>query len=88
MRQSAFLAALLLGLVALLSGVTWTRLHWRADIGPYREKAWLDVLMHPERFAEGASIGRVRGLIRAGVVLLAAALGMAVLEIARLMLGR
>jgi len=87
MRQAAFLTLLFLGLIAVLAGALWTRSHWRADVGPYREAMWLRVVLHPERFATGRGVAIVRSLNRVGLVLLLAAVGVALAEILRSTLG-
>jgi hypothetical protein len=70
MSEMAFLICLAVGLVAFLSGVFWIRLHWRRDIGPYRESAWLDILRHPERFTATSAVGPARVLTMTGLVFL------------------
>jgi len=84
MRQAAFLTLLFLGLFAVLAGVLWTRSHWRADVGPYREAMWLRVVLHPERFATGPGVAIVRTLNRVGLALLLVAVGIVLAEIVRI----
>jgi hypothetical protein len=81
MMQAAFLTLIAVGLVALVSGLLWTRLHWRADVRLYRETAWLEVVLYPERFAEGAALGIVGKVNRAGLLLLLAAVGVVLFKI-------
>jgi len=81
-REAAFLVLLLLGILALLAGVMWTRLRWRADVPPYgRETRFLDVTLHPERYAREDSLLAIRSLNLAGALLLACAAGLVVYEI-------
>ena len=86
MSRALFLTLIALGLLALLSGLLWTRLHWRTDVRPYREVAWLDVVLHPERFAAGAALGLVVKVNRVGLLSFLVALGVVLVEIVRITL--
>lgn len=81
MRETAFLILIALGVTILISGLTWTRLHWRVDAQPYRKTAWLEVVLHPERFAEGSAQVVVGKVNRVALLLLLAAAGIVLLEI-------
>jgi hypothetical protein len=81
MRETAFLILIALGVAALISGLIWTRLHWRVDVQPYRKTLWLEVVLHPERFAEGPAQGVVGRVNRVALLLLLAAVGIVLLEI-------
>ena len=82
MREAAFLVLLLLGVVALLAGVMWTRASWRADVPPYgRGTRFLDVTLHPERYARADSLRAIRSLNLVGALSLACAMGLVVFEI-------
>ena len=85
MSQVAFLALLAAGLAGVLSGVIWTRLHWRGDVGPYREAMWVDILLHPDRFVDLASATVAKVVTRVGMLFLAGAFGVVLLEIIRSM---
>ena len=85
MSQVAFLTFLAAGLVGVLSGVIWTRLHWRGDLGPYREAMWLDVVLHPDRFVDPAYARVGKLLTRVGTVFLVGAFSVVMLEIIRSM---
>lgn len=70
MLQAAFLVLILMGTVALISGMMWTRLHWRTDVPAYgRESSALDVTLHPERYATPDAVGVIRLLFRTGLLL-------------------
>lgn len=88
-REAAFLILLCLGIGTLLGGVLRTRLNWRRDIPPYgRRTNSLDVILHPERYAEGPALRAIRALNLAGAALLAGAVGLLVAEACRTIAGR
>lgn len=63
MEQAAFLISMLSGVLALVCGIAWTRLNWRADVPPYgRDTPFLDVTLHPERYANGRAVPTIRRL--------------------------
>ena len=75
MEQTTFLLLILLGTLALVGGMLWTRLHWRADVPPYsRRTRFLDVTLHPERYAKGQAVPVIRTLNGAGGLGVAGAL--------------
>ena len=87
--SETFVAFVIGGVIALLTGLLLTRLHWRRDIPPYgRNMRLLDVTRHPERYAENAPFGLIRALSAIGALLLAAAGLMVVTEIIRTSLAR
>ena len=89
MRQAAFLILLLLGVLALVSGVFWTRLNWRPDVAAYgRHTRSLDVLLHPERYAKDDALSVIRTFNVAGLALVAGALGILAYEAFRDFAGR
>jgi len=82
MREVAFLSFLAMGLVLLLSGSFWARVHWRGDIEAYgRSTSWLKLLFHPERFVTGSAVGVVKRLYVGGTICLGLAVGLVVYEI-------
>jgi hypothetical protein len=85
--EALFLALVFAGVLALLAGMLLTRLHWRRDIPPYgRQTRFLDVTLHPERYAKDAPFGVIRGLSAVGAILLAWAAVTVAREILRTML--
>jgi hypothetical protein len=65
--SAAFIGLLILGVLALLAGLTLTRLHWRPDIPPYgRRTRFLDVTPHPEAYVKDAQLRVIRTLNRMG----------------------
>jgi hypothetical protein len=79
--EAGFLGLLFSGLLALLAGMMLTRLHWRPDIPPYgRQTRFLDVTLHPERYAKDAPLRAIRGLTVIGAVLLACAAAVVLYE--------
>jgi hypothetical protein len=75
--ETAYLAALLVGIAFLVAAVGTARWNWRNDIPAFgRRTNVLDVLSHPERYAEPgrASLIRALGVVGALFVLTAAAL--------------
>jgi len=86
-QEDAFLLLFFAGLFALLVGVGLTRLHWRPDIPPYgRGTRFLDVTLHPERYAKNAPLPAIRSLNLIGALLVAAAAGISVYEMVRTMM--
>ena len=81
MSQVAFLTFLAAGLAGVVSSTIWTRLHWRGDLGPYREAMWLDVVLHPDRFVDPAYARVAMVLTRVGTLFLAGALGVILFEV-------
>jgi len=66
-EQAAFLILMLSGVLALVCGIAWTRLNWRADIAPYgRDTRFFDVTLHPERYANDWAVPMIRRLNIAG----------------------
>ena len=85
--EATFLTLVFAGVLALLAGMLLTRLHWRQDIPPYgRQTRFLDVTLHPERYAKDAPFGVIRSLGAIGAVLLACAAAAVAAEILRTML--
>ena len=75
MEQTAFLLLILSGTLALVGGMFWTRLNWRADVPSYgRGTRFLDVTLHPERYAKGQAVPVIRTLNCAGGLCVAGAL--------------
>ena len=75
MEQTAFLLLILSGTLALVGGMFWTRLNWRADVPSYgRGTRFLDVTLHPERYAKGQAVPVIRTLNCAGGLGVAGAL--------------
>jgi hypothetical protein len=73
---------LLQGILALLAGLGLTRLHWRSDIPPYGLRTnFLDVGLHPDRYAKDAPLRTIRALNLTGALLLAGAVGLSAHEI-------
>jgi len=88
-REAAFLILLFLGTMALVGGLLWTRLHWRADLAPYgRQTRWLDVALHPERYAKLHALHVIRTLNLTGALLVASAFGILAYEAFRSFAGR
>jgi hypothetical protein len=82
--EASFLALLFSGLLALLAGMILTRVHWRPDIPPYgRQTRFLDVTLHPERYAKDAPFGVIRSLSAVGAALLAGAAAAVACELVR-----
>lgn len=70
-NEAVFLTALILGDALLIASFVIARLNWRRDVPPYNLRtSSLDVLRHPEKYAELRVLGRVRALQIAGVILL------------------
>ncbi len=87
--EAAFLILVLLGTVALVGGMLWTRLHWRADVAPFgRQTRSLDVTLHPERYAKSHALHVIRTLNLTGVLLVASAFGILAYEAFRSFAGR
>jgi hypothetical protein len=75
--ETAFLAALLVGIAFLVAAVGTARWNWRTDIPAFgRRTNVLDLLSHPERYAGPgrAPLIRALGVVGALFVLTAAAL--------------
>ena len=67
MEQAAFLVLMLSGVLALVCGIVWTRLNWRADVAPYGwDTRFLDVTLHPGRYANDRAVPTIRRLNIAG----------------------
>lgn len=74
-RGIVFVILLVLGVLAILAGLFRARQNWRRDQEPYgRDTRKLDVLRHPERYAEEHAVSGIQRLARFGALLLAAAL--------------
>ena len=72
--ETAFLILLFSGVCALIAGMLWTRVNWRPDVPPYRRGTnFLDVTLHPERYATGESVRAIRTMNAAGALLVVAA---------------
>lgn len=85
--EAGFLVLVFTGVLALLAGMILTRVHWRPDIPPYgRQTRFLDVTLHPERYAVDAPFGVIRSLSAAGAGLLACAAAAVAWELLRTML--
>ena len=85
--EAVFLTLIFTGVLALLGGMILTRVHWRPDIPPYgRRTRFLDVTLHPERYAKDAPFGVIRSLSAVGAVLLACAAAAVAWELLRTML--
>lgn len=85
--EAAFLVLVFTGVLALLAAMILTRLHWRQDIPPFGLRtSFLDVTLHPERYASAAPFGIIRSASAIGAVLLAGAVAVVVWEIVRTML--
>jgi len=82
-----FLTLVFAGVLALLAGMILTRAYWRQDIPPYgRQTRFIDVTLHPERYANDAPFGLIRTLNTVGVLLLASAAAAVVWEVLQTML--
>lgn len=88
--EAAFVSLLFLGILALVAGVTLTRLHWRQEIPPYgRRIRFLDVTLHPEAYVrEDAPLRAIRRLNLTGALLLAGAAVVVAYELVQTMLRR
>jgi hypothetical protein len=87
--QAAFLILLVPGVLALLGGLLWTRLHWRPDVPPFgRRTRTIDVMLHPERYAKEDSLRAIRTTNLTGGLLLASAAGVVAYEIFRITSGQ
>ena len=85
--EAVFLALVFTGVLALLAGMILTRVHWRQDIPPYgRQTRFVDVTLHPERYAKDAPFGVIRSLSAIGAVLLGCAAAVVAWEIVMTML--
>ena len=85
--EAVFLALVFTGVLALLAGMILTRVHWRPDIRPYgRQTRFLDVTLHPERYAKDGPFDVIRSLSAVGAVLLACAVAAVARELLRTML--
>jgi len=74
-EQAAFLVLLLSGVLALVCGIVWTRLNWRADVAPYgRNTRFFDVTLHPGRYANDRAVPTIRRLNISGAFCVASAL--------------
>jgi hypothetical protein len=82
LREAIFFLLLAIGLATSLRGIWLTRTHWRSDIPPYSKSRFIDVMLHPERFAPKAPLTKVRALNTIGGLFLAGALAVALWEIA------
>jgi hypothetical protein len=86
--EAGFLGLLFLGILALLAGMMLTRLHWRPDIPPYgRQTRFLDVALHPERYAKDAPRRAIQSLTVVGAFLLVCAVGLVAYEVLRVTLS-
>ena len=75
MEQATFLVLILSGALALVGGMFWTRLNWRPDVSPYgRGTRFLDVTLHPERYAQDRAVPVIRMLNSGGGLCVAGAL--------------
>lgn len=82
--MAVFLTLLFGGILALVTGLVITRLHWRTDIPPYGVRTnFLDVTRHPDRYAQDAPLGIITTLNLAGVFLLMGAVGTLLFELLR-----
>jgi hypothetical protein len=87
--EDAFLILLFSGIFALLAGVGLTRLCWRPDIPPYgRRTRFLDMTLHPEKYAKDAPLRAIRMLNLAGALLLAGAACVSTYEVLLTILRR
>ncbi len=85
--EAVFLALVFTGVFALLASMILTRVHWRPDIPSYgRQTRFLDVTLHPERYAKDAPFCVIRSLSAVGAVLLACAAAVVAWEILATML--
>jgi hypothetical protein len=85
--EAIFLALVFVGVLALLAGLILTRLHWRLDIPSYgRGTRFLDVTLHPERYAKDAPFGVIRSVSAIGAALLACAIAVVAWRILQTML--
>ena len=75
MEQAAFLILMLSGVLALVCGIIWTRLNWRADVAPYgRDTRVFDVTLHPGRYANDRAVPTIRRLNIVGALCVASGL--------------
>ena len=75
MEQAAFLILMLSGVLALVCGIIWTRLNWRADVTPYgRDTRVFDVTLHPGRYANDRAVPTIRRLNILGALCVVSAL--------------
>jgi len=66
---------MLSGVLALVCGIFWTRVNWRTDVPRYgRGTRFLDVTLHPERYATVRALPAIRRLNLAGALGVAGAL--------------
>jgi hypothetical protein len=85
--EHIFFILLFPGILALLAGVGLTRFYWRPDIPPYgRHTRFLDMTLHPEKYAKDAPLIVIRTMNFAGVILLAGAVCISAYEILRTIL--
>ena len=70
MTERIFVVAWSLGVVALVAALFVARIPWRGNVERFaRRRPVLDVLLHPDRDAENASVGVIRLLSGAGWLL-------------------
>ncbi len=75
MEQAAFLILMLAGVLALVCGIVWARLNWRRDVAPYgRATRFLDVTLHPGRYANDRAVPMSRSLNIVGAFCVVSAL--------------
>ena len=83
LRGILFLVFFGIGLACLLGGLFLTRLTWRADVEPYgRRTRFLEVVVHPERFARGERLAIIRALTTTGALSILLALAVIAWELA------
>jgi hypothetical protein len=79
---------LLSGNLLLVAGLFLTRLNWRPDVEPYgRGSPFLEILIHPERFATPGRLRTIRMLNLLGCVLIFGAVALLICELVKVTKG-
>ena len=82
MIQALFLVSVVAAPFTLLAAIMIARMHWRLDIGPYREGYAFRILARPSSYVQPDWVGSVRALALAGGSLLATSFGSLVYQLA------
>jgi hypothetical protein len=82
MSQGLFLTSVIAAALALVAANGIARMHWRSDIGPYRERYAFSILHRPGSYVQPDWVGSVRALAIVGCCFVAVACGCLIYQVA------
>jgi hypothetical protein len=82
MIEGLFLTSVVAAALVLVAAIALARMHWRSDIGPYRERYAFSILRRPGSYVQPDWVRPVRTLAVVGCSFVAVACGCLIYRVA------